>query len=41
MFDKPTGYKIFLSYMGVPVIYISFMFILPYWVHKKYKAGQL
>lgn len=35
------GYKIFLSYMGVPVIYIPFMFILPYWVHKKYKAGQL
>ena len=35
------GYKIFLSYMGVPVIYIPFMFILPYWVHKKYKSGQL
>jgi len=29
------GYKIVLSYMGVPVIYIPFLFLLPYWVRKK------
>lgn len=29
------GYKIVISYMGVPVIFIPFMFLLPYWVRKK------
>lgn len=34
------GYKIILSYMGVPVIYLPFIFLLPYWVRKKQKAGK-
>lgn len=29
------GYKVILSYMGVPVIFIPFIFLLPYWVRKK------
>lgn len=34
------GYKIVFSYMGVPMMFIPFMFILPYWVRKKNKELQ-
>lgn len=35
------GYKIVFSYMGVPVMFIPFIFILPYWIRRKKRESQL
>ena len=34
------GYKIVFSYMGVPMMFIPFIFILPYWVRRKNRELQ-